>query len=230
MTAPQANPRATGLDAQADNIDGPAALSSADADQSSPSGPKLTMPKLPLSKENALLAGLFVAGMIAVYLLGLRGGPAEASASQRAAERQVDSALQQLDRMLPDAAPGRSKAKQVVDTFYYEARQRQIPIEQLSGNPFVFTLPAPRAEPLRTTRTEATDLRTQPEDDVDVSQAVKNLRLQSVLMGTHGATAMISNNMLTEGQEIQGWTVKTILPREVILTWKDRQYVLSMPK
>jgi len=36
--------------------------------------------------------------------------------------------------------------------------------------------------------------------------------------------------MLTEGQEIQGWTVKTILPREVILTWKDRQYVLSMPK
>ena len=230
MTEPQVNSSGPGLGVRGDAIDDAGPASAPKPDEMQAPSPRTSRKRISLSKENALLAGLFAAGMIVVYLLGLRGGPAEASASQRAAERQVDSALQQLDRMLPASTSGPSKAKQVVDTFYYEARQRQIPIEQLSGNPFVFTLPAPRAEPLRTTSTGTPLPKAQPEADGDALECVRRLSLQSVLMGTHGATAMISNNMLTEGQEIQGWTVKTILPREVILTWKDRQYVLSMPK
>jgi len=58
--------------------------------------------------------------------------------------------------------------------------------------------------------------------------AVRDLRLQSVLIGKSGATAIISNNLLSEGQTIQGWTVSKIQAREVLLVWKDQKFVLKM--
>jgi len=56
---------------------------------------------------------------------------------------------------------------------------------------------------------------------------VRKLRLQSVLVGRQTA-AMVSNNLLTTGQTINGWTVSRIEPREVELTWKDQKYVLEL--
>ena len=41
--------------------------------------------------------------------------------------------------------------------------------------------------------------------------------------------AMISNNLLREGQDIGGWTVVRIQPKEVVLGWQDKQYVLTPP-
>ncbi|HOF19416.1 MAG TPA: hypothetical protein PK082_10945, partial [Phycisphaerae bacterium] len=58
--------------------------------------------------------------------------------------------------------------------------------------------------------------------------AVRQLTLQSVLVGTHGATAMVSNNLLTEGQTISGWKVEKIRPDEVVLTWKNQKHVLRI--
>ena len=60
--------------------------------------------------------------------------------------------------------------------------------------------------------------------------AVHTLSLQSVVTGEHGTMAMISNNLLTVGQRIHGWTVSEIGPRHVVLAWKDRQHVLHMPR
>jgi hypothetical protein len=41
---------------------------------------------------------------------------------------------------------------------------------------------------------------------------------------------MISSNLVTVGQTIKGWTVVRIDAREVELSWKDKTYVLEMPK
>jgi hypothetical protein len=59
-------------------------------------------------------------------------------------------------------------------------------------------------------------------------QAAKTLTLQSVLTGASGATAVISNNLLAEGQTIRGWTISKILSKEVLLTWKEQTFVLKM--
>jgi len=49
-----------------------------------------------------------------------------------------------------------------------------------------------------------------------------------VLSGSSGRFATISNNLLTEGQTISGWTVSKIIPGEVVLTWRDQTHVLKM--
>ena len=39
---------------------------------------------------------------------------------------------------------------------------------------------------------------------------------------------MISNNLLTEGQVIRGWTIVKIQPESVTLKWKDQTVELKM--
>ncbi len=179
-------------------------------------------------RGNLCLAGLFATGLALVYLLSLRAGPAMASAQQRATEDQVNSALDALGKVATGAAPAARKATEVVNTFYLEARQRQVAPEDLAGNPFVFQSPkAPVSEELAgkpATPPMDSELRKEISEAV---AAVKKLELQSVVTGPR-TTAMISNNLLAEGQTIQGWTIKTIAPREVTLTWKDQTYVLRM--
>jgi hypothetical protein len=184
------------------------------------------------NKGNLVLAGLFVAGIATVYLMSLRHGPTKASAEVNTTEAQVDTALSMLSKASATSVD-RTKAKEVVNSFYYAAKQRQIPLGRLAGNPFVRAVrpPAPTTRPV-----EAVKPLTPNEEDMardkalsEALLAARSLRLQSVLIGSsRRATAIISNNLLTEDQMIQGWTVAKITPREVLLTWKDQKYVLKM--
>jgi hypothetical protein len=181
--------------------------------------------KLLANKGNLLLAGLFAGGIFLVYLLSLRGGPSTANAEQQQVELQVETALSQF------SANGRKeesrKAREVVGSFYREARQRQVPIKQLSGNPFVYKSPGPA---------EAAPVKAQPAQEETIAarnlgealDAARQLVLQSVLTGEHGNTAMISNNLLTEGQTLGDWTVSKIEPRRVVLTFRGQEFVLRM--
>lgn len=191
-------------------------------------------PRSAALKDNALVIGLFLAGIAAVYLLSLRGGPAEASAEQRAAEQQVESALDQLGRLPSGSTPGSKRAMEVVNTFYYEASQRQIPPDQLRDNPFCFHAPsrvetpaktAPDPEPQTDPKVAAREKRLS-----EAMQAARSLQLQSILKGGDGAKALISNNLLSEGDLIQGWTIRKIESKQVLLDWKEHTYVLEMQK
>ena len=178
---------------------------------------------------NLLPAALFLAGIGMVCLLHMRSGPAIAMAGQSESETNVTSALMQIKT---DAAGAKSydKAMAVVDTFYYQTAQRQIPPDQLEGNPFEFRVRRDmQSQPVLSTASKSEE---PSADNLRLSEAmaaVKKLQLQSVLKSSNGATAMISNNLLTEGQVIQSWTVTKISPREVTLTWKDQTYQLKMP-
>jgi hypothetical protein len=186
------------------------------------------LPSLP-GGGSILLVGLFLAGIGALYLLSLRNAPAEASGEQRLVEARVESALAELDRQ---GRPGEAQdAADIVKRFYLDPQSRQIPRDRLRGNPFVFQ-PPPSARP---ERPAAQEVNLTPGEAREARQwqqaqaAIKRLRLQSILAGTHGKVAMISNNMLTEGQRIDGWTVVRIDRRQVTLAWKDRTHVLKMP-
>jgi hypothetical protein len=182
-----------------------------------------------LKQGNLLLAALFAAGIVGVYLLSLRNGPAVASAQEQDNEAAVATALSELKVEAARQAKPSDKALALVDTFYYETRQRQVPLEHLAGNPFEYK---PRASenpsPLSAAATDAGEAPVENLRSTEAMAAVRQLKLQSVLTGPHGATAMISNNLLTEGQAIQGWTVAKIDPREVTLTWKDQSAKLKL--
>lgn len=184
------------------------------------------------NKGNLLLASVLIAGLVAVYLLSLRKGPEPAAASQQqqAVETNVDSALKRLEQLAAGNPDDRNSAAALVKTFCADASQFQVPVDQLAGNPFVFKMPTPPPPGNPGAGTPTPVVQGELRELSQAMGAVKKLSLQSVLMGSPRATATISNNLLAEGQKICGWTVSKILPREVVLTWKDRTYVLTMPR
>jgi len=190
------------------------------------SGPTGERKLIGMSLGNLMLVGLFTAGIAGVYVLSLQQGPASASAQERQNEMRVETALSMINNQ---TFAGQSrKAQEIVDTFYQEARLRQIPLGKLAGNPFVYSPPRPVEAPAETPAASKKDPLVVAIEQA--REAVKDLELQSVLKGQHGSTAMISSNLLTEGQVIRGWTVSKIGPREVVLTWKEHTHVLRMQR
>jgi len=182
-----------------------------------------------LKQGNLVLVMLFAAGAACVYLLSLRSGPSSASAQQEADEIRVASVLEQFQVEAARRGLPAGRARALVDTFYYETRQRQIPAEQLAGNPFEFR--PPRGEQAIALDGAAGKTGGGPPRATSLGEAmaaVKQLRLQSVLAGPGGATAMISNNLICEGQVIQGWKVVKISPQSVLLSYQDQTYELRM--
>jgi hypothetical protein len=177
-------------------------------------------------RNNLILACLFAAGLLGVYLLSLRGGPTQASAEQLQAEQQVDAALLAKSPSIKDSR----SAKTIVDSFYEEARLRQIPIGSLKTNPFLQRVRLAAAiAPAATNPAESAIATVASMDQTAATDAVKQLKLQTILSGADGrALAMISNNLISEGQTISGWTVIKINPKDVTLSWKDQKYTLQL--
>jgi hypothetical protein len=163
-----------------------------------------------------------------VYLLRLSGGPQIASAQQQINESQVNAVLTAIGS---STAGKDASAAAVVAAFYTQASQRQLPLGSLGANPFIYQPGQAKVLAIVTTRpaiTEEASAKNTAQALETQIQAAKGLTLQSVLTGAAGATAVISNNLLTEGQTIRGWTISKILSKEVQLTWKDQTYVLKM--
>jgi hypothetical protein len=184
-----------------------------------------------LRQGNLLLVALVLAGLAGVYLLSLRSGPATASAQQVQDEMRVDAALTNL-RHPPEGGLAAQKSRTIIDMFYHETRQKQVPVSQLVANPFVFKIPGAGVAMLVSQEPDQA-----VKTDVDMSgpaalAAVRQLKLQSVLMGSRPSEslAMVSNNLLAVGQEVGGWTVRKIEPSRVTLTWREQEYVLEMPR
>ena len=178
---------------------------------------------------NLLIVAIFAASLIGLYIYSLSRGPKKASAQEKLVEALVDSAILTL-RALSQKGPRNSSANDVVKTFYYEAEQRQVPHDKLAGNPFVFT-PLKPTEPVRLEPVEVEKPKVSDSVQKEVSSAlaeVRKLKLQSVMLGSKSTIAVISNNLLSVGQDINGWTVVSIEPRKVVLTWKDQKHVLEL--
>ena len=176
-----------------------------------------------------VMVGVFRAGIAGLYLLSRGNRPAEASAEQRLVEARVDSALLELDQAGGPDRAGPGKKLSVVERFYHDSRSRQIPLGDLRSNPFVFKPPPGKrkaAVALGGTKPKKPAVSPQWRQ---ASEAARRMRLQSILFGQQ-TVAVISNNLLTEGQQIDGWTVTRIRPRSVTLKWKDRTFVLEMQK
>jgi len=173
------------------------------------------------------LAALFAVGIACLYGMSLMKGPAAASAEQMQVQSSVEDALAKLN-VAPSVDADKNTAT-IVETFYAQAKSRQISPSLLRSNPFLFRAavrPAPVPTPAPESATAAKPA--EPEGQADALAAVKTLNLQSVIIRGESRVALISDNLLTEGQTIHGWTVKKIGPREVHLQWRDQDYILKM--
>jgi len=182
-----------------------------------------------LDRGNLLLAGLFAAGIACVYLLSLSGGPEKASAETQRAEKEVQVAIAMMN---DPKSLAMGKAQGIVDSFYYEARQRQVPLKDLAGNPSIYREPEATEPKVIETPGGVTvpdpAVEAANRNAAEMMEIGRKLRLQSVLKGPGGTAAMIDNNVLTAGQTISGWTVESIQAHRVVLRWKDRTLELEM--
>jgi len=181
-------------------------------------------------QENLLLIVLVLAAVGGVYLLSRWKGPGKASAEIRTAELQVDDALARLG--VPKPTDGRADVKSLIEGFYGQATERQIPIRALARNPFVYRRPS-GSIPMVVVKTARPPTPAEVEaaqENQDALKTVQTLQLQAVLGGSTGSCAIISNNLLTGGQQIQGWTVTKIEARKVVLSYKQYVHELKLPE
>ncbi len=193
------------------------------------------------ARANLVLVVLYGAAIGSVYVMSLRCTPPEASAEQSAVQKQVDSELSRLENLSPSDVIEGKRASELVNAFYRSTKGVQVPPAAIGGNPFVF-LPPERRQPVPDEQHDApqkkTAQNTQSSDAAEAMEAAGELVLQSVLTGSHGAMAMISqksdktsaSNLIGQGQKINGWTVVKIYPNRVVLRWKDRTYILKMSR
>jgi hypothetical protein len=182
-----------------------------------------------LANGNVILLIIAVAGVGVLLVLRSGHAPAAASADQEAVEQQVDTALLQAKAL---AARRKNTGRSIIERFYYQAEARQVPVEGVEGNPFRFRAP-PREVP--DPQPEETDAPA-PQAETGTTAAarrralaaVRDLKLQSVMTGSRGRVAMVSNNLLTAGQSIHGWQVVDVGPRSVTLRWRDQIHRLTM--
>jgi len=183
-------------------------------------------------KGNVVVAVMAAVSVGVIGLLAVRFRPKAASAEEAQANDQFEATIAMLD--MPSSVKD-GKAGTMTQAFYCEGERRQIPMAALSGNPFVFQKPDPPAEATSQPANSikgTTRRRSASENELRVKamSAVRKLKLESVLMGPRGPMAMISSNLLSEGQILEGWTVSKIRPLAVVLTWRDQKHVLKIPE
>jgi hypothetical protein len=187
-----------------------------------------------INRSTAMMGLMFLGGLTWVFFASRQFTPVEMSEEDRKNQTYIDAGLQNMMKISSGKEKHREKMRGMIRSIYFEAKNRQIPMDELKHNPFVFepaVAKAPKPEPVKTRPVDTP--KRKPEDDkppepVEQPPPIDGLRLQSVLLG-NPASAMISGSMVNEGQTLQGWKIVKIEASRVVLQWKDRQYVLRMP-
>jgi len=184
---------------------------------------------IPGGRHVFVIGSMAVVAIACVYGLS-RGarGPTGADAKQSLIEQQVECAVKGFDAAGKADPKSVVRADDVAKSFYYQATERQVPLARLRGNPFVYKPAEPKVGSAPASMPSPGDATPGKKPE---PAAVPKLLLQSVLVGSQGRAAMISDNLLTRGQQIDGWTVVEINSRSVVLEREGAaRRVLTMPE
>jgi hypothetical protein len=173
-----------------------------------------------LSKSTWAMVGVFIVGVALVALLSLRGGPSKANATDRDAEQKVDLFIAQSQQQQGKTVQSFQDTKQVVSDFYNYASRRQVPVDDLKSNPFIFGKSP-------TTTGNVSEGMT-PRRLAELQRLCASYRLQSILMGARGGTAIIDSNFVAVGHRVGPFTVKAIYPKSVDLVCEGTTFTLRL--
>lgn len=196
-----------------------------------PNGPSSAEESASAQKRaNLVLAVLFMAGMGLVYFMAMRDGETAADPMQAASETIVDHAVKQFQGD-PAGVTGQPVSDDQSDASPVElAREmitgtskRQVPLKDLKSNPFVL-IPKKRTGPKRVESAGPSG----PTPGMAALKKAATLRLQSIVVANDRSLAIISDRLLTVGQEVAGWRVHEIGNGQVILKRGDLSYTLRV--
>ncbi|MBT3199157.1 MAG: hypothetical protein HN350_04495 [Phycisphaerales bacterium] len=183
-------------------------------------------------RANLVLAVLFLAGMGVVYFMSIQGKEAPPDPMQQVSETIVDAAVLHFQAKSPTVKNADAKNTKPELSPVELAREmltgtakRQVPLKELKNNPFLL-VPEQKdeTEPVETVKTRG------PTPGAEAIQKAEALKLQSIVIAKDRQLAIISDKLITVGQEIAGWTVAEIGNDQVQLKRKNLSFVLRLKK
>jgi hypothetical protein len=215
----------------------------AEAEESAPPVAAVTGLRAQLTKANLFFFGIFLIGIGLVAFMSMRGGPKESSAAEKKQQQETETAIttflareEARRKGGPAATPDElmNDTKSLVDSFYNFTAKNQVPLENLrTDNPFLFQRGEPSEAQKKAAELEAQKKR-QAEEEArrkrieKARQDFKELTLQSILNGPTGRQAMVNSSIIRVGDEINGFKVEEIRPRNVLLTREGEEFTLEM--
>jgi len=168
-----------------------------------------------LRRSTMLVVALVAVGVFSLLLMIRRSQPQAASAAANASDQRIESAISRLTGVRSEMA---GRMDEIVKKFYEFSDVVQVKVGELAKNPFevegfakdlsagvVAEDPAAQADFLRRQRIE---------------QQAKTLKLLSVMRSAEqGTCCMINDQILRQGDVIEGFTLLEIANNSVVLAW-----------
>jgi hypothetical protein len=181
--------------------------------------------KKPVNRTSMLLFGVLMIGAAGYYFMHARTGPATAVAATAEAE-EADKTINQFLSAGDENIRVMRQLRQTTDKVVAQFRNSevpQVPVNDLQANPFKYAQVSDDA-------TAAAEAAKKKEEGRQAAlKGVQQLQLQSIL---HGAkpTCMINNQMYTEGQSAEGFTVEKITPNSIVVRSGAYRFELKMKR
>jgi len=173
-------------------------------------------------KSTILLAVLFFAGLLCLWLMIKKSAPTTAAASATGAEEsQIETAIGQLTGIRSEMF---DRMDEIVNKFYQFSNVQQVGVGELVKNPFRYDIFLGNARAGDSGKGDsATDTRMMQEQ---MREQTKDLELLSI-MGSgedgSGRCCMIDDKILYEGDLIRGFRIRQIGDNFVTLEWDKAQ-------
>jgi len=179
-----------------------------------------------MQRSTVMLSVMFLGGIAWVLFVSRQLDPAGQLPGEDVRKSLVSAGLVDMERLATAPKNYRDRTETMKRVIYYQARHRQIPLEDLKENPFMLlplqkntSPPEPETQPA---------VVEEPPPEPEPAPKIDDLRVQSIVVGENSC-AMISGHLVTEGQCLRGWAVADIKEDRVVLQWKDQRRVLKMP-
>ena len=172
------------------------------------------------NKNSLFFMSACVLAVLLMYIFGLKNKPKESSAQDIEVETKIDQMLQRLgDHAQQEKTRDLfGKSSDMVQLFYEYPAKQQVSLRELSRNPFE-RKSKPKEKPVDDSQALRTSL----------TDKLKLLRLQSVIMGPNGGICNISGQMYSVGKKVvDTFEVKAVGDDNVTLTSSGFEFILKM--
>ena len=172
-------------------------------------------------KSTAVLAVLFIIGLLCLWFMIKKSAPKAASAAADQTQgAQIEAAITRLTGVKSEVF---GRMDEIVRKFYEFSDVLQVEVGELVKNPFSLQLFLAGAEE----ETEAVQM--VPEVDVDmlwrrqIQQKANGLELLSIMQTGRGNCCMIGSDIFYEGDSVEGFKVRQIGDSFVKLEWEPKR-------
>lgn len=179
------------------------------------------------SASTLAMFGMVLAAVGATYFMMVKAGPKPVAASTATvnATKTIDQFLKDESQNLKAMQSMLQDTKKVVGQFLSYPGQTQIPLSDLSSNPFRVA-----SASAKVTEDDALLKRRREAERQAAMNAVQGLRLQSVMFGDVRRSCMINGKLFGEGDVIDAFSVERINANSVIVRRDVYRYEIRMTR